>query len=100
MQEARYIDESDGDEDYIPAITGIEDSEDEEEEEEENEIKTKVITRSGREVITPDWYVAGPAGRTLSAFIPRQMIGEVGLAAVMVEEPSVCYNQDIQQVID
>ena len=28
------------------------------------------------------------------------MIGEVGLAAVMTEEPGVCHNTDIQQVID
>jgi len=34
------------------------------------------------------------------AFIPRRMIGEVGLAAVMAEEPGMCHNNDIQQVID
>ena len=28
------------------------------------------------------------------------MIGEVGLAVVMAEEPGVCHNNDIQQVID
>ena len=41
---SEYIDESNGDNDYISVITGIVDLEDEEEEQEEDEIKTKVTT--------------------------------------------------------
>ena len=37
----------------------------------------------------------------LSSFIPRGLFSEVGLSAIVgADEPPVCFDQDIQQVID
>ena len=108
-----YIDDSDDEDYYIPTTEGpglIEESEDEEimegSEHEEDETEVPVIptvtTRSGRQV-QPRRRLIEEMGNEvgLSSFIPRGLISEVGLSAIIAgESPGVCHDQDIQQVID